>query len=123
MNNDFSRCLGDPEQFVARIPELAIKLREYLQNDFPELKDIRAAVKARNFEITNDQDFCEALFGGFALILIDWYGQKVAVKGLFRKKVMVKAKGFSCEFLDLFYRCVFEGLDLAPEGYGLPTKV
>jgi hypothetical protein len=118
----FARVLGDPELFVAEIPALAMELRKILGLEFPELKDIRAAVKARNYEITGDKIF-RPLLGAFAVLLIDWYGQRVVVRGWFRKRVMVESKGVRCEFLDLFYRCVFEGLDLAPEGEGLPTKM
>ena len=119
----FARGLGEPELFVAEIPALAMELRKILGLEFPELKDIRAAVKARDYEIIDDEKIFRPLLGAFAVLLIDCYGQRVVVRGWFRKRVMVESKGFRCEFLDLFYRCVFEGLDLALEGEGLPTKV
>src|SRR5688572_9936761 len=119
MKHSLSKALGDPEAFVQQVPALASELEKIRNLEHVELKHMREAVAARDYDITTDPVFCRALFGGFAAILIDWCAQDIVVKGLFKKTVVVQSKGFSCEFVDLFYRCVFEGLDLTPEGEGL----
>lgn len=76
------------------------------------LEDIRNFVKARNYDIAKDPAIFRAVVAAFAVLLIKRHSQFVRVRGLFQKTLKVESKGFKCELLDLFQRCVFEGLDL-----------
>ena len=118
--NKFQASLGDLETFLKEIPVLANEFAKALGIDHVELRHIRGAVEQRNFEITNDPHFVRTVFGAFCALLIDWYAKSIRLGGIFRKVLFVESKGFKCELTDLFYRCVFEGVDLAPEGEGLP---
>lgn len=80
-------------------------------------------MRSRNHDITNNASEFRQMLGAFACVLIDHYAQEIRVSGLLKKKLVVISKGFRCEFLDLFYRCVFEGLDLAPDGESLARKI
>ena len=119
--NKFESAIGDPEVFLRDLGPKADKFAEVLGVKHFELKDIRLFFKSREFDIpVGELNLALAAFG---TLLVDHYAQTLKLRGIFKKKLMVESKGFSCEFLDLFYRCVFEGLDLAPEGEGLARKM
>lgn len=92
-------------------------------HDSYELKDIRAYVKSCNYEITKDPLVFRSIVAAFGIVIIDYYAQRLRYRGFFNRRIMVESKGFSCEFLDLFYRCVFEELNLADDGDALPTQM
>jgi hypothetical protein len=122
MATAFTKALGDPKEFLDNLPMLAEQFSHEVGSQHYDLSQIRDAVKKKNYDILNDPNFCRRVFAAFAVILVDWYGQRLHLRGFFKRRIVVRSKGFSTDFLDLFYRCVFEGLDLAPPGEGLPTK-
>jgi hypothetical protein len=123
MEKDFKRALGDPHEFLRELPQHADHLAKYLKVDHLEMRHIRKAVLAHKPDITLLPEFMRFAMAGFAVVLINRYGQKLCIRGFFKKTIVVESKSLRCDFLDLFYRCVHEGLDFAEKGEGLPTKV
>jgi|SRR2546426_65428 len=116
MKNSWNKALGDPQKFLDELTLLASRFCSLAKVEQYELKDIRSFVKARNYDLTSEPEVFRATVAAFAVVLKDYYAQSLRVRWLFHKKLMVESKRFRCELLDLFNRCVFEGLDLAPEG-------
>ena len=117
----FNAALGDPVIFLQELRALAQQFRETTQVKQPALSDIRHAVSTRNYEITPDALFRPTV-AAFAVLLIDSHAQQIRIRGLFRKRLMVESHQFSAELTDLFYRCVFEGIDLDVTGENQPRE-
>ena len=116
MKNTFERALADPNDFMSSMSELSSRFSSYISKERYDLKDIRAFVMARNDQLANEIETLRAVLGAFAWLITNSHAQSLRVKGIFKQTLMVESSGFQCEFLDLFYRCVFEGLDLSQEG-------
>jgi len=123
LNSRFENALGNPVEFKRELVSLAVEFQKLVGKPHIGLADIRDFVRSRNYEVTKNASEFRQMLGAFACVLIDHYAQEVRVSGLLKKKLVVISKGFRCEFLDLFYRCAFEGLDLAPEGDSLARKI
>lgn len=121
MSEAWILAFGDPKIFLAELPKLAKDFQALANVQEFELKHIRAFVKSRNYEISNEPKEFRAIMAAFVVLMNDRYAQKPRVRGLFRKKIKLESKRFDAELFDLFYRCVFEGLDLAPEGEALAS--
>jgi len=112
MMNSWTKAFGDPRVFLGDIPTLSRRFKTLAKVERSELAEIREFVKSRNYEITKDPEALRAVVAAFSVLLTERFGQRLRVRGVVRKKIIVESKGFTCELLDLFYRCVFEGLDL-----------
>jgi hypothetical protein len=119
MNKTWEMALGDPQKFLDELTLNGARFSSMMRVEHYDLQVIRNFVESRKHEIANDPEVFRAVVAAFGIVLIDYYAQKLRVRGLFKKRIRVESKRFGCELLDLFYRCVFEGLDLAPEGEAL----
>ena len=108
----FRRALGDPAEFLHNVSALALDFRAASHVYDPGLGEIRKFVADRNYQLTNDPKAFRASVAAFAVCLVNQHAQNLVLRGIFRKRIVVHSKRFSCDLLELFYRCVFEGLDL-----------
>jgi hypothetical protein len=113
MSRPFSEAIGDPYEFIAEFPRLASEFPTLSGVQYYQLADIRKFVELRNYQISDNRDLSRIILAAFAFILTNQFAQKLGVRGIFRKKVAVYSDRFECDFIDLFYRCVFEGLELS----------
>ena len=119
MNAKWKENLGDPGEFLAQAQRLAVKFQQNTKATGCDLAAIRSFVKSRNYEISDDLEVFREIVAAFVCVLRDYYAQEVKVAGILKKRIEVVGPGYRGELLDLFYRCVFEGIDLAPEGEAL----
>lgn len=119
MNAKWNEMLGAPGEFLAQVQQLAARFQQRAKTTGCDLPAIRAFVKARNYEISDDPDVLRETVAAFVCVLRDYYAQDIKVAGILKRRIEVVSLGYRGELLDLFYRCVFEGLDLAPEGEAL----
>lgn len=120
MKTAFEKALGNPAVFLQNIGYLTdeyLKMRGIKELDFEE---IRQFVQTKQGQLLSDAHEFQRVAAAFACVLIDFYAQDLRLAGILRRKLVVKSRHFEGEFLDLFYRCMYEGLDLAPKGEGLP---
>jgi hypothetical protein len=96
-----------------RIPP-AIPGRTLFLRIFEEMES--SSFQTGSYEISDDADVFRETVAAFVCVLRDYYAQDVKVAGILKKRIEAVGPGYRGELLDLFYRCVFEGLDLAPEG-------
>lgn len=119
MNATWRAILGPPKSFLAQVPQLASRFVQRAGAASCDLASIRAFVRSRNYEITNEPEVFREVLAAFVCVLIDFYALDVRIGGILRKRIEIVNTHYRGELLDLFYRCVFEGLDLAPDGEGL----
>lgn len=112
MRNTWTIALGDPELFLANLHGLAQEFKSMAGVQRCGLEEIRAFVKSRNFELTNEPEVFRATVAAFAAMLINDHSQQLRIRGLLSKKLFIESAGFKCDLLELFHRCVFEGMDL-----------
>ena len=112
--------LGSPNEFLGQVQTLAARFQQRADTPGCDLPSIRAFVKARDYEISNDPDVFRETVAAFVCVLKDYYAQDLKVAGLWKKRIEIVGPAYRGELLDLVYRCVFEGLELAPEGEALP---
>jgi hypothetical protein len=111
----FAAALGNPEQFTIEFSKLASDFSSVAGVKQCDLNDIRNFVAAQNYQLTREPTLFRMSLAAFGSIIIHKHAQRLRVRGVFRKRILVESKGFRCDFLDLFYRCVFEGLDLTQD--------
>ena len=119
MNAKLREILGVPGEFLAEVQKLASQFQQRVNTTRCDLATIRSFVKSKNYEISDDPETFRETVAAFVCVLRDYYAQEVKVAGVLKKRLEVTGPGYQGELLDLFYRCVFEGLDLAPEGEAL----
>ena len=119
MNAHWNENLGVPDEFLAQVQQLAEDFKRRTKSSNCDLTTIRDFVKSRDYEISDDPRIFREILGTFVCVVRDYYAQDVRAKGLFKKRIEVAGPGYRGELLDLFYRCVFEGLDLSNEGEGV----
>jgi len=119
MNAKWSENLGVPGEFLAGAQRRAAQFQQRAKTTGCDLAAIRRFVKSKNYEIGDDPELFREIVAAFVCVLKDYYAQDVKVAGILKRRIEVTGPGYRGELLDLFYRCVFEGLDLAPEGEAL----
>jgi len=123
MKAGWYELLGDLAQFLEQAPQLARRFQDRVKATRCDLAAIRAFVKSTDYVISDDPDLFREVVGAFVCVLKDYYAGDIKVRGILKKRIVVLGPGYCGDLLDLFYRCVFEGLDLAPEGEGLARPV
>ena len=118
MNKKYEEALGRPDEFLDNLRIYSGKLVKPSGLKQWDLSAIRKTANATNGNILADSERYRCLVAAFAINLIDYHGQKLIIKGFFRKRLYVTSKGFKAELTDMFYRCVFENLNLALEDEG-----
>src|SRR5687767_3169872 len=111
----FRKTMGNPHEFLLEMPKLVRLFSSLSGQNQLDIPAIRKFNEDRNFNLTSDRDAFRAVLAAFATILRDQHDQTLRVRGVFRKSVFIESSGFSAEFLELYYRCIFEGLDLDEE--------
>lgn len=119
MNAKWNEILGVPVYFLQQVQQLAAQFQQRINGGGCDLPTIRAFVKARNYAISDDPKVFRETVAAFVCVLRDYYAQEVKVAGILKPRIVVVSRGYRGDLLDLFHRCVFEGLDLAPEGEAL----
>jgi hypothetical protein len=123
MKTQFEKSLGNPVDFLKNLKAYAAQFSELSGFKYYDLTKIREFVKSCNYEISSDPSVFRPIVAAFGVVIIDYYAQRLRYRGFIKRRIMVESKGFNCEFLDLFYRCIFEDFNLADEGDALPTKL
>ena|ERR1041384_4389760 len=111
MRDAFSLALGDPGKFLDDIPALASKFNGFAGEPGTDVSRIRKFIELRNYVLSDDPDILRSTLAAFCLLLTERYGQHLRLKGIFRKRIVVESRSFCCDLIDLFYRCMFEGLE------------
>ena len=122
MSKRRKEILGDPGLYLGKLVDYSSKFEQVTGNRDYSLKTIREYVESQHYEVENDPENFRMVLGAFCILLIYWYAMKLKVRGIFQKRISVESKGFRADLLDLYNRCVFEGLDLAPEGEALASQ-
>lgn len=112
MTKSWNDAFGDPETFLKNISSLANNFKRLANVEHFGLDQIRGFVESRNFQLTNDPEALRSVVAAFSTLLLQITGVELRLRGFFRKTVVVRSCGFNGELLDVFYRCVFEGVDL-----------
>jgi hypothetical protein len=112
----FRRTLGSPTEFLQDMPALASKFRSLSATEDPDLKVIRRFVAEKQHHLTQDREAFRCTVAAFGELLAGRHGQNLLLTGVFIKKVVVQSGSFHCDLLELFYRCVYEGLDIDESG-------
>lgn len=124
MNNAWTRALGDPETFIAEIPRLTEQCQQRLKVDSVTLRVLREFALNGEGGTSGDPQMMREMMGAFAAFINAYYGYQIKRSWwarLFGWQLVATNGRDRCDFFDLFYRMVFEGLDLAPEDEGLAT--
>ena len=96
-------------------------LTDYQRDLFyrPTNRGTARSITHQNHALSDDPELFREVVAAFVCVLRDYYAQDVKVAWILKRRIEVTGTGYRGELLDLFYRCVFEGLNLAPEGEAL----
>lgn len=99
-------------EFVQKIGQYAEDFTRFSGSDDHRPSRIRDFIKARDFTVSDDGAICRAVLAAFAAYMNDFHNCRVRPSGLFRKSLIIRRGSYSGDFFDLFYRVMFEGLEI-----------
>ena len=100
------------QDFVRRIPEYAADFCRLSGSVDVRPSRIRNFIKARGFTLTDDAAVCRATLAAFAAYMRDFHNCRIRPCGILRRSVAIGQGSYSGDLFDLFYRVMFEGLEI-----------
>ena len=100
------------KEFVQKIGQYADDFTRLSGSRDQRPSRIREFIKARNYTVTDDGNVCRAVLAAFAAYMNDYHNCRIRPSGLFRKSLVIRRGSYSGDFFDLFYRVMFEGLEI-----------
>jgi hypothetical protein len=108
----FQRHCRPYKDFLRQIPQYADDFTRLSGSDDHRPSVIRAFIKARTYSVSDDGHVCRAVLAAFAAYMNDFHDCRVRQSGVFRKSLAISRGSYSGDFFDLFYRVMFEGLEI-----------
>jgi len=98
-------------EFVQKLGQYADDFTRLSGSDDHRPSRIREFLKAHDYTLKDGADW-RAAMAAFAAYMIDFHNCRVRPAGWFRKSLVIRRGSWSGDFVDLFYRVMFEGLEI-----------
>lgn len=101
-------------EFIQKLGEYADEFTRLSGSDDHRPSRIREFLKAHDYTL-KDGAHWRAAMAAFGAYMHDFHNCRVRQSGIFRKSLVIRRESYSGDFVDLFYRVMFEGLEIPEE--------
>ncbi len=121
MKNNWTRAMGDPAVFADEVAALTDRFLARVGAQENSLRLLREFVEQGVGGTSGDPEVMREMMGAFAVFINTFYGYRLKRTWWFGWKLIATNGRDRWDFFDMFYRMVFEGVNLAAEDEGLAT--